>query len=509
LGGSNSLVTVTILKKEQDKSEIAGRLQHLMEANFPELKSVAGWDGTVTFRDPGNNLELLNVLSGTIDASKISTDPGLRLLKSIGKSSLEIAALRNGSVPRIVDAVVTPDYDDVEPLLKTMRSAGIKGVVSGGLTGVTGGFRRENCRWLISIDTSRLKHFQAAEEYANAGPGLTGSELETLANRIGMTIGHFPESFADSTLGGWIATGASGQESNFYGDIEDILMGTTLYRSDLTIRDIPSPRESSGIRAKQIALMSEGRNGIIGDSTIRMHKIPEKRTYASHFFRDFSAGIRFIRGQMEFPAIARLSDHVETAYMLELASDQHSRNIIRTFLRAHGIKYPGCLMVTVDNGRKTWHRVKGAANTGGSIARKWEENRYGRPEIGNWLWMKSLTPDTMETSCMWKDAEKLYSESTKTFREEISSLGIGGIIMAHISHLYTLGPAIYFTFILSTREPETHLSQIRDQLENQFILNGGSVTHHHGIGSYFRRYVGKEKLNILRMLEDPVLGDCS
>ncbi len=508
MSDEETLVKVSIIPEDQVSSGIVNRLENTIGSIFPEQERGKEWDGTISFTDPGVEEELLAILNGVVDSSRISTDPRDRMLKSTGKSSLEIASLRNGEVPRIVDAVVSPDYDEVEPLLRVMRINGIKGIVSGGLTGVTGGFRRAGCRWLVSIDTSRMKRFVPGDGYAIAGPGLTGAELEGFASSIGYTIGNFPESFHNSTLGGWISTGASGQESNFYGDIEDMVLGATLFRSDGTIKDILSPRDSSGIKAKHLALMSEGRNGVIGDSIIRLRRPPARRLYSSSFFRDFSAGIRFLSVQDKFPAIARLSDPVETAYLLELSADPGAKKVLNAFLKVRGMKYPGSLMVMVDNGHRTWKRIKGAANTGARIARKWEENRYGRPEIGNWLWKKGLTPDTMETSCVWADAEDLYSKSVKTFNEGIEALGIHGLIMAHISHLYRAGPAIYFTFILSTPEPVAHLANIRDLLEKQFLSCGGSITHHHGIGTFFRQYVGKEKQAMAKLMEDPVLGDC-
>ena len=52
-----------------------------------------------------------------------------------------------------------------------------------------------------------------------------GPDLEEQLNRRGWTLGHFPDSFTHSTLGGWVATRSSGMQSDKYGDIAEITRG--------------------------------------------------------------------------------------------------------------------------------------------------------------------------------------------------------------------------------------------------------------------------------------------
>src|SRR5690625_7424876 len=72
-------------------------------------------------------------------------------------------------------------------------------------------------------DTAGLAHVQA---------GVYGPDLEEQLNALGWTMGHFPDSFTYSTLGGWAATRSSGMQSDKYGDIEQIVRGLRMVHPD-------------------------------------------------------------------------------------------------------------------------------------------------------------------------------------------------------------------------------------------------------------------------------------
>jgi alkyldihydroxyacetonephosphate synthase len=67
---------------------------------------------------------------------------------------------------------------------------------------------------------NRLERFDEARGLATFGAGVSGPDLEAQLRARGMTLGHFPQSWELSTLGGWIATRSSGQQSLYYGRIE-------------------------------------------------------------------------------------------------------------------------------------------------------------------------------------------------------------------------------------------------------------------------------------------------
>lgn len=53
-----------------------------------------------------------------------------------------------------------------------------------------------------------------------------GQDLEREMRARGFTVGHEPDSYEFSTLGGWVATRASGMKKNTYGNIEDLVIQT-------------------------------------------------------------------------------------------------------------------------------------------------------------------------------------------------------------------------------------------------------------------------------------------
>ena len=48
------------------------------------------------------------------------------------------------------------------------------------------------------------------------------------ARRRGLTLGHFPQSFEFSTVGGWVATRSAGQASTGYGRIDELVEAAAL-----------------------------------------------------------------------------------------------------------------------------------------------------------------------------------------------------------------------------------------------------------------------------------------
>ena len=146
-----------------------------------------------------------------------------------------------------------------------------------------------------------LKKIELNDGMAICGSGFTGRELEEILNTKGKTMGNFPESFNYSTVGGWISTMESGQESNQYGDIENMVCSVELARSDGLFSDPYLPRFSSGISVKDVAMGSEGKCGIILNAGIKVHDLPEKRHYYSYFFKSFKDGVKSIREMRKFP----------------------------------------------------------------------------------------------------------------------------------------------------------------------------------------------------------------
>jgi alkyldihydroxyacetonephosphate synthase len=461
------------------------------------------WDGTVSVPEFSVDDELRALLENVVPPERVSFDPQIRLSHSIGKSSPEIAKAMVYQLPTPVDAVVFPNEKELRRLITVLKKNDVKISVFGGGSSVTGGIRSKKYERVVCIDTSNLNEFETGKGYCIAGSGIIGSDLEKMLNNKGMTMGFFPESLEHSTVGGWISTKASGQESNAYGDIEDIVIGVDLYRSDSTVLDSGYTRFSSGITGKDIATGGEGRNGIIVRAKMKIFPKPEKRIFQSYMLPSFISGIEMMKTMNKFPDVMRLMDETETDLALNEAGDSFSKRILQRMMKSKGIAH-GSMLIIVGRERFVMPKISGSIKTGQSPALHWNETRYQRPFLGNILWKRSVVVDTLETSASWESIHTLYQNVNREFSQITKEMGITGVIMSHISHEYPSGACIYFTFMFKSQNPVEDLSTIRDHIIQTFLSAGGSITHHHGIGNEFRQYLSDGIRTIQEKASDPL-----
>jgi alkyldihydroxyacetonephosphate synthase len=170
-----------------------------------------------------------------------------------------------------------------------------------------------------------LSSISTARPTATFEAGVAQPTLEAQLAPHGLTLGHFPQSFELSTLGGWIATRSSGQQSYHYGRIEDHFLGGHM-ESFLGPLDLPAlPASAAGPDVRHIILGSEGRIGVITRATLRVHPLPETEGFYGVFFRDWASGAEAVREitQARAPvAMLRLSDAMETETTLALSGKE-------------------------------------------------------------------------------------------------------------------------------------------------------------------------------------------
>ncbi len=468
------------------------------------IKSDEIWDGTIGIDDK----EYMNIPDGAnsyFDRAYTTFDLENRFIHSTGKSSVEVLKWRLGIKPHIVDAVLEPDYSNVSDIIKNLKDSGYRALIYGGGTSVNGSFIMEDSEKFVSMDTSRLNKIKINGSMVTAGAGVRGAELEEYLNTYGLTCGQFPESFRYSTVGGWIATKAIGQESNLYGGIEDMVISLKAATSSGIYKDNCVPRESAGTEVKSIFTGSEGNYGIIMEATLKAFKMPAQRYYKSYIFGDFISGIEYIRSLKNVPTVLRFSDATETEIAIKSSGDTLLKRVFLNYLKIRHAD-SGCIMVMVNNDNKNEYRVKNAVYTGKYPAVQWFRDRYSRPGIASILWKHGYIPDTLETSAAWDDLKPLYESTIAVFNSIKTELKFSGIIMAHISHVYLTGACIYFTIIIRSDRPMEHLMEIRHKMVNNFLKNHAAITDHHGIGTLFREYLSEEELSLQSRLYDPVFS---
>ncbi len=494
---------VPVLYGQDDGKGFQNEIRYISGRFQWDLKQ--DWDGQAEIDFPDTPEEIRKELLGFLTPEEIDFSLEARFLHSLGKSSPEILMAKHGKLSRIVDAVIYPKEEKVQTLLSDLLKHDYRAIIYGGGTSVSGSLLPFGKGKIVSIDTKNLRKFDARENFAIVGSGLRGVEAERAVNKLGLTFGNFPESFLHSTVGGWVSTKATGQESNYYGGIENMLLGVKMETSQGTLHDDLVPRESAGLQPKDMALGGDGKNGLITEVALKTFPGPVNRYFQSRIYNSFYDGIMALSRMRVFPAVARLSDEMETEFALMGAGDSASIRFFRKYISLRGYS-KGALLIIMNNNHVVLPEHKYSMSAGSRPAKSWYKGRYARPGLANVLWKSGLVPDTLETSATWGNIWKLYTETRKAFYDFKNGQGFQGEIMAHISHLYRQGACIYFTFILKGDDELELLQETRDRLIRTFMANGGSVTHHHGKGKFFSQYMDPLLLRQQASYEDPLLG---
>ena len=230
-------------------------------------------------------------------------------------------------VDKATDVIVYPRTEaEVAAILACCRELRLAVIPFGGGTSVVGGLEPEagGHRLVVTLDLAylnRLLEVDATAQTATAEAGIFGPELEARLAERGFMLGHFPQSFEFSTLGGWIATRSSGQNSLRYGGIDKLVESVRIVTPQGTIETLRVPRRADGPDLTQMLIGSEGTYGVIVSATVRIRRQPDARDYWMYAFKDFPSAVEASRTLVQAgmpPALLRASDEEETAASLAL-----------------------------------------------------------------------------------------------------------------------------------------------------------------------------------------------
>ncbi|MBL8149488.1 MAG: FAD-dependent oxidoreductase, partial [Blastocatellia bacterium] len=162
-------------------------------------------------------------LDTMLGSSGVRDDDFARITHSMGKSYYDLIRIRRGLIDHPPDIVVYPQtITQVLAILQFAAEKQIALIPFGGGTSVVGGveaIRGNSHTAAISLDMSCLNKVLEVDPVsmlATIEAGIRGPALEAELQKRGFTLGHYPQSFEFSTLGGWVATRSAGQQSNRY-----------------------------------------------------------------------------------------------------------------------------------------------------------------------------------------------------------------------------------------------------------------------------------------------------
>lgn len=454
--------------------------------------------------------ELKASLVALIGEANVHTDDEIRIVHAYGKGVRDLVRVRRGNFGRVPDAVVYPgSEDDVVAIVDAVVAADGVLIPYGGGSNIVAALEAVpgEPRVVISVNMGRMNkviEFDEQSGLARVQAGVLGPDLEAQLNAKGWTLGHFPDSFVWSTLGGWIATRSSGAQSDKYGDIADITRGMRVVLPGQVVALRPLPSSSSGPSVREMIIGSEGRLGIITEAWINVHRLAEVREIQAYFFPDYDSGLKAaeqVIASGAHPMLLRVSDAAETQFTMangkkgSRVGHLMSKAIEQVMLRKGFDLEQICLSFVGFEGDA--NRVRYEKSVVNKIIREhsglgvgkgpgtlYDQKKFDIPYIRDFLLDRGIPADVSETSTPWSRVKEIHDETVKRAYEAFDRAGHQGFIMCHLSHSYHSGACQYFTFAIND-DSENNLRSydvVKSAIQQSFMDHGGTVSHHHGVG---------------------------
>ena len=421
-----------------------------------------------------------------------------------------LAERSGNSFPAPIAALRPRSTDEISMILRAANDSKTPIVARGGGSGVCGAaIAAEGAVVLDLTAMDAILNVDRENLVVTAEAGVSGPKLESALNDAGMTLGHIPQSFHVSTLGGWIGTKAIGQLSTKYGGIEDRVLGLTAVLADGTIVSSKlSPRSSTGPDWWKSFIGSEGTLGIVTEATLECFRKPQGFSWLAFAPATFGTGLDLFREIIQKglrPSVARLYDEADAAISFSrlgitgsvaiLRFEGPERLVLAEVLEARNILGKGSDDLSVEPALRWWeHRFNAVETYRGLMA--------GEGPLG-----PHAVVDTMEVAAFWGELDRLY----ENVRSALASVADG--VLAHASHLYPSGANIYFTILITSAnddaEAEKRYRAAWDAGMKATIEAGGTISHHHGIGLLKQPWLeqelgsGREALKRLKAAFDP------
>jgi alkyldihydroxyacetonephosphate synthase len=464
--------------------------------------------------EPRLQRDFVEEIRGRLSADAISTDARQRMRHGHGHTQDEMYRVKYGRLVRVPDLVVHPgSEEEVVALVEAAVRHDVCLVPYGGGTNVTEALRcRENEeRSIVSVDMGRMNRIlwiDPTNLTACIEAGAVGRLVNEQLAEHGFTLGHEPDSIEFSTLGGWIATFASGMKKNRYGNIEDLVLDTTVVTArGLLSRESEVPRESVGADVRRWIFGSEGNLGIVTKAIVKIFPLPEVERHDAILFRCFEDGVAFMydltrSGQV--PASVRLVDNLQFQLSQTLkpkatglgALKSRLQRLYVTRLRGFATEEMVACTIVFEGAAeevKAQQAVVGrlAKRHGGLRAGAENGKRgyaltFGIAYIRDFVMKHWVLAESFETSVPWNRVLALCENVKRRIREEHRKRGLPGkpFVTCRVTQVYPSGVAVYFYFAFHHKGVE-HPSEVYAELErcarDEILLSGGSLSHHHGV----------------------------
>jgi len=461
-----------------------------------------------------------------VGENNVRMDPYSRLQIAYGKTMIDSMRLREGIVENIPDIVIHPrSKEDIKEIVEYCNEEKIPVYVYGGGSSVTRGV--ECVKGGVSLDMrvhmNKVVNFNEINQTITVEAGMSGPKLEETLNKAkelfgakrAYTCGHFPQSFEYSAVGGWVVTRGAGQNSTYFGKIEDMVICQEYITPAGEIKTDEYPALATGPSIDEIMMGSEGAYGILVSVTLKIFRyMPENQRRFSYIFKNWedarNAAREIMQGQFGFPSVFRLSDPEETDVMMKLYGVEET--IIDKIMTVRGYKpNERCMFLGFTDGetcftkvvRKKVHKIckaYGAMSTTGYVTKAWEHGRFRDPYLREDLQDYGIMTDTLECSVNWENMDYVHKGVRAYCKSRPNT-----ICMTHMSHVYPQGANLYFIFIAKMNKIDEYLEYQYGILDN-IQKYGAAMSHHHGIGKmtapWLEGQIGKNQMEVFKVLKN-------
>ncbi|MEE4361173.1 MAG: FAD-binding oxidoreductase [Pseudomonadales bacterium] len=405
-------------------------------------------------------------------------------------------------------AVVAPSgVDALAEAVRICRAHRVPMIPRGAGSGVCGGvLASPDAVVLSTARMTGMREFDGQDLLARFGAGTLGSDAEAAVAAEGCTIGNWPQSIDRSSVGGWVATRASGQYSTAYGNTEDMVYALEAVLPDGSVfRSRDTPRAAAGPDLRQLLLGSEGTLGIVTEVTFSLRRQPEHGVRQAFHFADFATGIDTIRDLMVAgwrPPVVRLYDARETWRHFSGACPKGHAMLI--FLH----EGPRALAELEAASVAALCRAREGAPADPAAVDRWFEHRNSVPSWRE-LFEQGLVVDTIEVATSWSRLAALYAGVIDALNQVPNLVAAS----AHSSHAYRSGANLYFSFAVAPADRDGMLAAYDacwNAAMRATVELGGGIAHHHGVGRVRRDWLlhelgptGVRALRALKRALDP------
>ncbi|MTI14452.1 FAD-binding oxidoreductase [Sansalvadorimonas verongulae] len=453
------------------------------------------------------------------DHPLIEKNPEIRVRHARGQSLPDWIAMKSGNFGCFPDGVALPETpEQIRELMDLARTEDFTVIPYGGGTSVVGHInpqKQERAVLTVSLERmTRLLDLNEESQIATFGPGTPGPMVEAQLAAKGYTLGHFPQSFELSTIGGWVASRSSGQQSLRYGRIEQMFAGGRLETFDGTMPIPTIPASSAGPDLREMVMGSEGRFGVISEVKVRVTRAPEKEEFIVVYFPNWSSAYSFCREATQKKlqlSMLRASNAVETWSQFKLAGHDDLVAWLERYLRLRGVDEGKCMVTFGITGTKAQvkaakkqthkmvhqHNGVGMTGLGPRIGRLWEKGRFRYPYLRENLWKHGYAVDTLETSVNWDKTNTTIDAIESGLRNALVDEGETVHVFTHLSHVYTQGSSIYTTYLFrfgkTHEETLVRWKKLKAAGSTAVVESGGTISHQHGVGRDHAPYLAAEK----------------